>query len=154
MNRLILLTTILLITLFSCHTTPEEIPEDLPPAKYFQQANEAYDVNDLESALVYYRTFLERFPDRTYMRIEAEYEIAFIRYRQGYLEEAKQRFIDLLDKYDEPSEGQQLPEWPRVLSLQLLEVIEAELNSEPAEEDNENTQPEHPETEQETPEEE
>ena len=55
-----------LLFLFSCIgvPTPEEIPDNLTPMEYFQRAQDAVaSRNDYDTAMVYYKTFKERFPD-------------------------------------------------------------------------------------------
>jgi outer membrane protein assembly factor BamD (BamD/ComL family) len=108
-----------------CQSTPDFIPEDLQPREYFQRAQEAVvERNDYDTALFYYQTFLERYPDDIQRSVEAEYEIAFIRYKQDD-PAAGQLFEELLARYD--AEGAELlPGWPRVLAEKLLEKIEAE----------------------------
>ncbi len=88
----------------------------------FQRAQEAVDQERWELALRYYREFIRRFPDDRGAIMEAEYEIAFIAYKQGDYEVAHNRFEALLATYEADQSGT-LPEWPRVLSERLLEII-------------------------------
>lgn len=107
----------------SCQSTPEEIPPDLSRMEMFQQAQEASDQGRYEWALEYYEEFIRRYPDDEGSIVEAEYEIAFLSYKQGNLSEARQQFEDILEKYEE-SEANQLPAWPRILSEKLIERID------------------------------
>ena len=113
----------LLAALAACRTTPDSIPEDLSPREFFQRAQEAVvERTDYRTALFYYQTFLERFPEDVQRGVEAEYEIAFIYYKLGETDTAELLFRSLLSKYQR--EGAQiLPQWPRILSEKLLARI-------------------------------
>ncbi len=113
--------------LVACETVPEpgEIPEDLSRQQYFQRAQEAYDQRHYDTALVYYRTFIERNPDDLAGVAAAEYEIAFIHYRQGELDTAETKFLDLLARYEGDEDGM-LPDWPRILAERILDQIQEE----------------------------
>ncbi len=116
---------LLLPLLFAmCRTTPETIPEGLDPKELFQRAQEAVvERNDYETALSYYRTFLERYPDDVQRVVEAEYEIAFIHYKLGEYETARRQLNELIARY-ESDQSQILPQWPLILSRKVLEKID------------------------------
>ena len=119
------------ITLFvtSCQSTPEEIPPDLSQMEMFQQAQEASDQGRYEQALAYYEEFIRRYPDDEGSIVEAEYEIAFLAYKQDELPEARRQFEDILEKYE--SDGANtLPAWPRILSEKLIERIDERMEDE------------------------
>ena len=123
MNKAILFIVLPVAFAFAaCHSTPDYIPEELQPREYFQLAQEAVvERKDYDTALVYYQTFLQRFPTDIQRAVEAEYEIAFIRYKQND-PRAEQLFRDLLARYE--TEGAELlPGWPRVLAEKLLKNI-------------------------------
>jgi len=128
-NRLLTTTlamTIVTIALFAgCQTAPEEIPEDLEPAEYFQRAQEAVDSNQYETALAYYEAVVERFPDDPATQVQAQYEIAFINYKMGNSERAVELFNELLARYEQSDSGN-LPQWPRVLAEKVRDNIRAE----------------------------
>lgn len=109
--------------LAGCQSAPEEIPPDLSQMEMFQRAQEAADENDYDLALRYYQEFIERFPEDEGSIVEAEYEIAFIAYKQERYEEALAGFNAILATYETDTSGQ-LPEWPRVLSARLIERID------------------------------
>ena len=118
------------LSLFSgCQTEPPVVEEGTTPAKIFQLAQEAYDRYDYRTALHYYETFLERYPEDLENGLAARYEIAFIRYKMGELQEAKTLFDRLLARYAEIPDAQ-VPSWPRVLSVKILEQIEQQLEAE------------------------
>ncbi len=112
----------LLLLFTACQSTPDYIPENLQPREYFQLAQQAVvERRDYKTALLYYQTFLKRFPDDIQRGVEAEYEIAFIRYKQKD-PSAEQLFKDLLARYD--AEGSELlPGWPKVLAEKLLKEM-------------------------------
>lgn len=111
------------LVLAACRTGPVEIPEDLTQAELFQRGQEALDANRYEVALQYYETFLERFPDDRANRAEARYEIAFIHYKMDDWDTARQLFNELLAEYEREN-ADELPAWPRVLSLRILEIMD------------------------------
>jgi outer membrane protein assembly factor BamD (BamD/ComL family) len=131
-NKTLVLCAAAFALLFAaCETVPEpsEIPEDLSTQEYFQRAQEAVDQRHFETALVYYRTFLDRYPDDVENRIAAQYEIAFLHYKMEDYDTAEELFEELLARY-EGEEAAQLPAWPRILAEKLIEKIEEEREAE------------------------
>ena len=116
--------------LISCASAAKVIEEGLAPAEYFQRAQTAMvDRNDYKTALQYYNTFLERFPDDLQNDVVAEYEIAFIHYKTGDKAEALRLFNVLLSRY-EGDGAMVLPRWPEVLAKKILEKINTAVASE------------------------
>ncbi|MCK5154189.1 MAG: tetratricopeptide repeat protein [Spirochaetales bacterium] len=114
---------ILIIT--SCTSTPAEVDETLNPAELFQLAQEASNNKDYETALSYYEVFVKHHSEDIQRLVEAEYEIAFIAFKQGDTDRAKLLFTELLDRYS--GEGASvLPGWPMILSRKILKEIENE----------------------------
>ncbi|TVQ26099.1 MAG: hypothetical protein EA383_06560 [Spirochaetaceae bacterium] len=114
------------IFIFGCATVPTDIPEDLTAPELFQRAQEAIDQSNFRAADVYYQTALDRFGDSPDVAVVAEYELGFLRYRQGDLEGARPYFEAVLRRYEGSSQAQaQLPPWPPVLSQRFLDRIEA-----------------------------
>jgi len=116
------------LLVFSCATGPTAIPEDLSPAELIQRAQEASDRNRYEVSLQYYETLIDRFPFDIDNIIAAEYEIAFIHYKQKKFEIAKAEFTDLLNRYNTPDE-ELLPPQFKILSLKIMDKIEEIENS-------------------------
>ena len=113
-------------TLLACQSTPDVIPEDLAPREFFQRAQEAVvERSDYETALHYYETFLDRYPNDLQRSVEAEYEIAFIYYKLNDRERAEQLLKNLLEKYDGQG-AEVLPQWPRILGARILDNIATE----------------------------
>ena len=108
--------------IFSCASRPNTIPDDLTPAEIIQRAQEASDRNRLNTALQHYEAVLARFPSNIEFVIAAEYEIAFIHYKQRKYEEAKAGFHALLERYNTP-DVELLPPQFRILSLRVLDTI-------------------------------
>ena len=127
MNRKILTSALILIFIMllaaGCKTAPVTIPDGLTPAEFFQKAQEASNNGKYSTALLYYNTFLERFPDDAQRKIEAEYEIAFITYKQNDFAQAKELFNEILKKYSTDA-SQVLPTWPKILSQKILKEME------------------------------
>ncbi len=123
MKKLIyLLLTVFIIS--SCTTTALVIDENLGSAELFQKAQKASNDKQYDTAIKYYEVFINKHSDDTQRLVEAEYEIAFINFKQGNLSKAKELFTALLDRYS--GEGiQVLPAWPMILSKKLLKEIDS-----------------------------
>ncbi|AEF80664.1 conserved hypothetical protein [Leadbettera azotonutricia ZAS-9] len=92
---------------------------DLTAAEMVQRAQEASDKNRYNVSLEYYETILDRFQSDTEYVCTAEYEIAFIHYKQKKYQIAKTEFNSLLVRYDSPDE-ELLPPQFKILSLKIL----------------------------------
>ncbi|HAK45326.1 MAG TPA: hypothetical protein DCO79_05335 [Spirochaeta sp.] len=113
-----------LISFSACQSTDIVIDENLTPGEFFQEAQTASsEYSDYEKALLYYNTFIERYPDEPLLIIEAEYEIAYLYYKLEDNTTALKLFNGILDKYNRP-EAAMLPAWPEVLSKKLIDIIE------------------------------
>jgi len=122
MKRLLYLIPVLLLA--ACQTVPEEIPDDLSQAELIQLAQESSENENWTAARAYYEAIIDRFPgDRPSIAV-ARYEVGFVEYQRGNLEQAEQEFATLIGMYD--FEAADLPAWPRVLSETILEQIEIE----------------------------
>ncbi|MFW5711158.1 MAG: hypothetical protein ACOCZA_04330 [Spirochaetota bacterium] len=132
LTRFLPLLILLLTFAAGCASQPEEIPEELEPIEYFQRAQKiASEDENYKLAKRYYQTFIERYPDDLQRIVEAKYEIAFLTYKQGNDELARQQFDELLSYYED--EGSQvLPRWPQVLTKKVLEKMESEENNDAA----------------------
>lgn len=109
------------LAVLGCATVPTEIPDDLSQAELIQRAQESADLENWDAAQEYYQAVLDRFPQDRVATVTAIYEIAFIDYKKGDLEEAGSGFERLLGMYD--FEGDVLPAWPKVLAEKLMEEI-------------------------------
>jgi len=113
----------LIILAVSCVSTgPVEIPSDLTPAELIQRGQEASDRNRYAVSLQYYQAILDRFPYDIANVIAAEYEIAFIHYKQKNYELSKTEFNRLLARYDVPDQ-ELLPPQFKILSNIVLKKI-------------------------------
>jgi len=106
----------------SCVTGPVEIPPDLTPMEYIQRAQEASDRNKYSISLQYYEALIEHFPYDIDLIITAEYEIAFIRYKQRKYDQAKAELNNLLERYNTPDEALLPPQY-KVLAVKVLSSI-------------------------------
>ncbi len=118
MKKLVILLTVVIL-FSSCVTKPQEIDESLNPAELFQLAQAASESKNYDTAINYYEVFIRNYSDDIQRLVEAEYEIAFITYKQGDKNRAKNLFTSLLKRY-EGDGSQVLPAWPMVLSQKLL----------------------------------
>jgi outer membrane protein assembly factor BamD (BamD/ComL family) len=108
--------------LTACASAPFEVPPGLTPAELIQRAQEASDRNRYGRAKQYYEAILIRFPSDSENICTAEYEIAFIFYKQKDYEEAKSGFNKLLLRYNSP-DAEALPSQYKVLAGKVLENI-------------------------------
>ncbi|MDR2097451.1 MAG: hypothetical protein LBP37_02925 [Spirochaetaceae bacterium] len=106
----------------ACSTTPSVIPEGLTPGELVQRAQEESDRNRYEAAAMYYNAILERFPDDSASVCGAQYEIAFIHYKQKKYDVATEEFYALIDRYND-ADGDLLPQKYLILSNIVLETI-------------------------------
>ena len=109
--------------LCSCVTGKLIIPNDLSPAELIQRAQEASDKNRYSHALQYYEALYERNPSNIDLICEAEYEIAFIHYKQKKYGQAKDELNALLTRYDTP-DGDFLPQHFKLLANKVIERID------------------------------
>jgi outer membrane protein assembly factor BamD (BamD/ComL family) len=104
------------------YSGPVSIPEDLSAAELVQRAQEASGLSRYNQAFQYYQAILDRYPDDIEMRCAAEYEIAFIHYKQKDYETAQTEFNALLERYTGP-DAAQLPPKYQILSKSILAEI-------------------------------
>ena len=112
-----------LISFHACAGGPLNISEDLSPSELIQRAQEASDRNRYKVALQYYQALLDRNRFNIDLVCTAEYEIAFIYYKQKKYAQAKEGFNDLLERYNADYE-ENLPQQFRLLAIKVLERIE------------------------------
>jgi outer membrane protein assembly factor BamD (BamD/ComL family) len=128
MNRIrFLIPGLFLFLILACASGPADIPETLSPEELVQRGQEASDRNRYKLSLQYYEAILERFPFNTDMICAAEYEIAFIHYKQKKYDQSKVEFRMLLERYDTP-DAELLPQQFRILAEIVLARIEEQGN--------------------------
>ncbi|MCL2270678.1 MAG: hypothetical protein FWC24_04965 [Treponema sp.] len=116
-----------LACLSACVTGPLNIPQELSPSELIQRAQEASDRNRYNHALQYYQALMERNITNIDLVCTAEYEIAFIHYKQKKYSQARTELNALLDRYNEP-DGEYLPPQFRLLAQKVLERISEKEN--------------------------
>jgi outer membrane protein assembly factor BamD (BamD/ComL family) len=110
----------------SCVSGPVDIPDDLSPAELIQRGQEALDRNRYEQALQYYEVLLQKYPENMELVCTAEYEIAFIHYKQKKFPQSRDEFNSLLARYDTP-DAELLPLQFKILSEIVLEKLDLPL---------------------------
>ena len=125
--RVFLPAILAVFVLSGCTSVPPVIPEDLSQPEFFQKAQEQADNNRWDNALLYYETFLERFPDDLPNVLAARYEIAFVQYKKERYQESKKLFSELLDTYKSFDNPLSVPQWPRVLAEKLVRKIDEKI---------------------------
>jgi len=121
MKRLLFPLTLAL--LFSACASTVNISEDLSPAELIQRANEAMDRNRYKIAIQYYEALRDRNQSNIDLTITAEYHIAFIHYKQGKLEQARDELNAVLEYYNSP-DAELLPQHFKRLSQIVLQTID------------------------------
>jgi outer membrane protein assembly factor BamD (BamD/ComL family) len=107
----------------ACSTSPLAISEEMTSEELVQRAQEASDRNRYNTALQYYEVLLVRNQTNYDWLLTAEYEIAFIHYKQKKYGEAKDELNALLSRYDTP-DAELLPQQFKRLCAIVLESIE------------------------------
>jgi outer membrane protein assembly factor BamD (BamD/ComL family) len=103
----------------SCATAPVVIPPDLDAKALVQRAQEASDASKYELAVRYYQALIDNYGLDPANLVTGEYEIAFIAYKQGKTEKAKELFTALLARYDGPGAAA-LPPLYKVLAQKVM----------------------------------
>lgn len=107
------------------------ITDETTPAEIIQRAQEASDKNRYGLALNYYQALLERFPGDIELICTAEYEIAFIHYKQKKYTQARQELNALLERYDTPNELLLPRQFKRLAVIVLERITEKERTRDP-----------------------
>jgi tetratricopeptide (TPR) repeat protein len=125
---LCIFTAIFFILIFSaCQTTIVNISYDLSPAELIQRAQEASDHNRYNVSMQYYQALYERNRSNIDLVITAEYEIAFIHYKQKKYQQSREEFTKLLEYYNSV-DAELLPQQFKVLANIVLKSIEEKEN--------------------------
>ena len=112
--------------ILSCATGPVVIPNDLTPMELIQRGQEASDRNRFSHALQHYEALIDRYPYDIDFICAAEYEIAFIHYKQRNFDLSRTNFNALLERYNAPG-GELLPPQFEILShIVLARIVEHE----------------------------
>jgi outer membrane protein assembly factor BamD (BamD/ComL family) len=110
---------------FACAGGPD-IPDGLSPAELIQRGQEASDKNRHTAALRYYEALLDRYVTNIDLVCAAEYEIAFIHYKQKKYETAKAEFHALLERYNTPDEELLPRQFKKLANIVLEQIAEKE----------------------------
>jgi outer membrane protein assembly factor BamD (BamD/ComL family) len=112
-----------LLTIFSSCASTVKINDDMSPAELIQRAQEASDRNRYKIALQYYEALYDRNRSNLDLVITAEYEIAFIHYKQKKYQQAREELTALLEYYNTPDQ-ELLPQHFKRLAQIVLNTIE------------------------------
>lgn len=116
-----------LLFLFSCVTVDTETNGNLSAEELFfhaqVQQGQIKTKKDYEAVIALFEEVIARFPEYKAIGIECRYEIAYLLYRQEKYREAEDAFFEILRTYETES-SEVLPEWPQILSTQMLSRIE------------------------------
>jgi outer membrane protein assembly factor BamD (BamD/ComL family) len=106
----------------SCVSRPVVIPDDMPANKLIQKAQEASDSNKYSISLQYYEALREHYGDEAEYLCTAEYEIAFIYFKQKRYAESRAGLEKLHARYDD-EDAALLPPHFKILSEKVLSKI-------------------------------
>jgi len=127
-NRRVLLTLAITFIFSACASTLN-ISEDLSPAELIQRAQEASDRNSYNTALQYYQALRDRNKTNIDLVITAEYEIAFIHYKQKKYQQARDELNEVLEYYNTPDEELLPQQFKRLSQIVLKSIDEKESRS-------------------------
>lgn len=125
---LVPLALVLTLEMGGCASNPE-IPPEMAPAELIQKAQEASDRNKYSLSLRYYEAIIERYPSYIDEICAAEYEIAFVHYKQKKYDQASEEFAALLTRYDSPDAELLPPQFKRLAELGLQKITEKQAKS-------------------------
>jgi outer membrane protein assembly factor BamD (BamD/ComL family) len=114
---------LLVFGLSACLSDSQTIPPGLSPEELVQRAQEASDRNRYSLALRYYEVLYDENRDSSDWTLAAEYEIAFIHYKQKKYPEAREELNALLRRYDNPDEAL-MPQQFKYLAAIVLQSID------------------------------
>jgi outer membrane protein assembly factor BamD (BamD/ComL family) len=109
----------------ACNSGPIEVSDDISPSEIIQRAQEASDRNRFDDAKQYYVILLDRFGSNIDLVCTAEYETAFLNYKQENYVEAEAGFKQLLARYEGP-DAILLPQHFRILAEKVMEKMKAD----------------------------
>jgi outer membrane protein assembly factor BamD (BamD/ComL family) len=110
----------------ACASGPLDITEGTSPAELIQRGQEASDQDRYGLAIQYYQAVIERFPNDIDNICAAEYEIAFIHYKQKKYESAKAELNALRDRYND-LDAETFPQQFKILAgIVLTKIAEQE----------------------------
>jgi tetratricopeptide (TPR) repeat protein len=124
-KTLLFFLTAALLVITACATGPQNISKELTAEELVQRAQEASDKNRYRTALRYYETLLERNRTNIDWICTAEYEIAFIHYKQKKYGQAREELGALLVRYETP-DAELLPQQFKRLSTIVLDSIDVQ----------------------------
>jgi tetratricopeptide (TPR) repeat protein len=110
----------------ACVSGTAVITDETSPAELIQRAQEASDRNRYGLALQYYQALLERNSDKPDLVCTAEYEIAFIHYKQKKYPQAREELNTLLERYNTPDEELLPPQFKVLANIVLEQITEKE----------------------------
>jgi outer membrane protein assembly factor BamD (BamD/ComL family) len=111
------------LCVFSCASGSVIISDELSSAELIQRAQEASDKNRYKTALQYYQALYDRNATNIDLICVAEYEIAFIHYKQKKYAQARAEFNALLERYNALN-AENLPQQFKLLTHKVLERID------------------------------
>ena len=119
----------LAVTLIFSACASLNISEDLSPAELIQRAQEASDRNSYNTALQYYYALRDRNKNNIDLIITAEYEIAFIHYKQKKYPQAREELNAVLEYFNTPDEELLPQQFKRLSQIVLKSIDEKESRS-------------------------
>jgi outer membrane protein assembly factor BamD (BamD/ComL family) len=124
MHGMKLFSMVFIIFLVTACTSSQVNTDNLSPEELIQKGQEASDRNKYEQAIQYYEAIIRQYPFHIDAICAAEYEIAFIHYKQKKYEIATTEFNQLLSRYNTPDEQLLPPQFKRLATIVLEKIAE------------------------------
>ena len=120
------ITLVMVFFFLACASNIANTSQELSPAELIQRAQEASDHNRYRTALQYYQVLLDRYYYNIELVCTAEYEIAFIHYKQKKYHDAREGLNSLLERYDSPDQELLPQQFKRLAQIVLERISEKE----------------------------
>ena len=119
-----------LLVLTACKSAPPVITDEMNRSPSIsRRPRKTWTTIAGTNALIYYRTFLEKFPQDFMNGLFARYEVAFILYKKQEYQESKKLFQEILETYKTMPNPLAVPQWPKVLAEKLITKIDQKLEA-------------------------
>ncbi len=107
-----------------CYSVPKTIPEDLSAEELVQLAQSSFDAGNIKAAEVYYETIIKRYGNDINLLVEAEFEIAHLKVKQGKWEEAVPMLNRILSYYESDESGYLSAAYKKLVLIDLAKAPE------------------------------
>ncbi len=111
-----------ILCLFSCMSSPKNVPENATVEELTLLGQQSLDVSNYKAAEVYYSTIVKRYGSDIGVLVAAEYEIAHIRIKQKKWVEAKEMLDRIVSYYDGTDLSVLPPHYKKLALIDLKKI--------------------------------